>query len=146
MIVHEMFLKTPPAGQPRPRFRVQSGHACAYPSPKQQKLEKAILEQLMDQMPAQQIDGCIKVDLTALFPIPKAVAKKDRPLLDGKLKVTKPDIDNVAKLILDVFTKAGLWKDDNRVAVLNVQKRWIDDPVGGWSVRIESTPLASVRA
>lgn len=145
-MIHDMYIKTSPAGQPRPRFRVQSGHPCAYPSPKQQKLEKAIMAALVDQMPAEQIEGCIKMSIVAEFPIPKAVAKKDRPRLHGKLKVTKPDLDNAVKLLLDVFTKVGLWKDDNRVAVLNSEKRWVDDPVGGWRVHIESTPLDQVRA
>ena len=145
-MTHKMFLAVPPAGQPRPRFRVQCGHPCAYPAPKQIKMEHALMAALQDQLPPEPIDGCIKVDLVAHFPIPKAVAKKDRPKLHGKLKVTKPDIDNVAKLILDVFTKVGLWKDDARVAILNTQKRWVDDPVGGWEVTIESTPLAQVRA
>ena len=37
-------------------------------------------------------------------------------------KVTRPDIDNLAKMMLDAMTRAGYWEDDNQVASLLVAK------------------------
>lgn len=39
-------------------------------------------------------------------------------------KVTKPDVDNMAKLFIDAMTETGFWKDDNQIACLGVAKRW----------------------
>ena len=39
--------------------------------------------------------------------------------------VGKPDGDNVAKLVLDALTKAGVWRDDTRVADLVVRRRYL---------------------
>lgn len=37
----------------------------------------------------------------------------------------KPDADNVAKLVMDALTKAGVWTDDTRVADLVVRRRYL---------------------
>ena len=36
--------------------------------------------------------------------------------------VTRPDIDNLAKMILDAMTRARFWEDDNQVATLHITK------------------------
>lgn len=43
-------------------------------------------------------------------------------------KTTKPDVDNLAKLILDAMTKSRYWKDDNQVAELSISKHWSEIP------------------
>ncbi len=35
---------------------------------------------------------------------------------DGEYKSTKPDTDNLEKLLKDIMTKLGFWKDDAQVA------------------------------
>lgn len=35
--------------------------------------------------------------------------------LDGKFKTTRPDGDNLLKVIKDAMTKAGFWEDDSQV-------------------------------
>lgn len=37
-------------------------------------------------------------------------------------KVTRPDLDNTAKVVTDVMTSVGFWKDDNQIAVLELCK------------------------
>jgi len=141
-----MFLKVTPAGMPRPRMRSVNGYAQVYPSTKQQKLMKELGIALMEAYDGEQIRDGVKLKIVAQFPIPKAVAKKDRPRLDGCYKVTKPDYDNVEKLFCDTATKVGIWKDDALVASCHTEKRWVDDPVGGWTIEIDTIPLGSVRA
>ena len=35
---------------------------------------------------------------------------------EGEYKITKPDTDNMIKLLKDCMTKCGFWKDDAQVA------------------------------
>lgn len=35
--------------------------------------------------------------------------------MEGKFKVTRPDGDNLLKVIKDAMTKAGFWEDDSQV-------------------------------
>ena len=50
-------------------------------------------------------------------------------------KITRPDTDNLQKLLKDVMTQVGFWKDDALVAVEHVEKTWSDRP--GIYVEIE---------
>ncbi len=43
----------------------------------------------------------------------------------------KPDADNVAKLVLDACTRAGVWTDDTVVAQLEVRRWWVAVGVDG---------------
>ena len=43
---------------------------------------------------------------------------------DGEWKTTKPDTDNLQKLLKDCMTKLGYWKDDAQVASELVEKFW----------------------
>jgi Holliday junction resolvase RusA-like endonuclease len=53
--------------------------------------------------------------------------------------VSKPDADNLAKLVLDRITREGrIWRDDSQVALLRVDKYWaITDARIGVYVSVE---------
>lgn len=53
-------------------------------------------------------------------------------------RTTRPDTDNLQKLLKDVMTSVGFWKDDALVAAEHVEKVWSDRP--GIYVRIEVLP------
>lgn len=57
---------------------------------------------------------------------------------NGDWRVTKPDTDNLQKLLKDCMTKCGFWKDDAQVVRETVEKRWSDEPTG---IYIEITEL-----
>ncbi len=46
----------------------------------------------------------------------------------GSYKTTKPDTDNLNKMLKDEMTKAGFWKDDALVASEVIEKFWTDTP------------------
>ena len=45
---------------------------------------------------------------------------------NGEWKCTKPDTDNLVKMLKDEMTRLGFWKDDSQVAAEVIQKRWSD--------------------
>lgn len=53
----------------------------------------------------------------------------------GAPKDTKPDLDNMAKALLDVMTKLKFWNDDAQVVNLQISKNWSEDEEAGiWIV------------
>lgn len=56
---------------------------------------------------------------------------------DGEYKTTKPDTDNLNKMLKDEMTKVGFWKDDALVASEIIEKFWAQIP----GIYIEITPI-----
>lgn len=54
---------------------------------------------------------------------------------DGEYKYTKPDTDNLQKLLKDCMTACGYWKDDALVVSEIIEKFWAKIP--GIYIRIE---------
>ena len=47
---------------------------------------------------------------------------------DGEYRITKPDTDNLQKLLKDCMTTVGFWKDDALVCREISEKFWADIP------------------
>lgn len=54
---------------------------------------------------------------------------------DGEYRITKPDTDNLQKMLKDCMTKCRFWKDDALVAFEAVEKFWAEIP--GIYIRVE---------
>ncbi|MBO5573434.1 MAG: RusA family crossover junction endodeoxyribonuclease, partial [Clostridium sp.] len=74
--------------------------------------------------------------LTTLWLFPKGKSHKN-----GEWRSTKPDTDNLQKLLKDCMTQCGFWKDDAQVVRETVEKRWSDDPAGIY-IEIEKLEVA----
>ena len=48
----------------------------------------------------------------------------------GEWRKTRPDTDNLQKLLKDCMTQVRFWKDDAQVVSEKVQKRWSNEPTG----------------
>ena len=48
--------------------------------------------------------------------------------LNGAYRITRPDTDNLQKLLKDEMTRVGFWQDDAQVASEVVEKFWADIP------------------
>lgn len=57
---------------------------------------------------------------------------------NGEYKITKPDTDNLDKLLKDCMTKCGFWEDDELVASEIIEKFWSRVP--GVYVKVETQP------
>lgn len=64
-----------------------------------------------------------------MYSIPKSMTKKNRQLIEeGKLHPTKkPDLDNVAKIVLDSLNGIA-YSDDSQIVKLNVEKHYSENP------------------
>ena len=85
--------------------------------------------------------GAFEVKLTFFFRRPKShYGKAGHVKASAPINHTsKPDADNLAKLVLDRITRGGrIWRDDSQVAKLKVEKFWaITDARIGVYVSIE---------
>ncbi len=69
--------------------------------------------------PEKELDGAIRLVVKWCFP-------RTGSRMDGEYKTTKPDTDNLQKLLKDCMTAVGFWKDDAQVASEIVEKFWAD--------------------
>jgi Holliday junction resolvase RusA-like endonuclease len=79
--------------------------------------------------------GPLSVVVVLRYPYPARLSAKARtgePLIPCD---TRPDLDNLSKMILDAIGKAGVWRDDGQVASLTLQKFWSAEP--GVYIQIE---------
>jgi len=113
-----------PVGKGRPRF-TRSGHVF---TPKKTKdFEKKVAARASDEMVSLGLDPFTvpcKVYILAQHPIPKSWPKKRvEAATRGEVVPGKPDIDNVAKLILDALNGV-CFEDDKQVEMLKVTKKY----------------------
>lgn len=105
------------------KVRVVNGRPMFYEPPKVKEAKRTLTEGLIEHIPKQPIDGAI--ELTAVWKYPKGKSHKD-----GEWRVTRPDTDNIQKLLKDCMTQLGFWKDDAQVVREVVEKKWSDEPCG----------------
>lgn len=76
--------------------------------------------------PEKPLDKPLSVEIKWVYPYRKSEPKKNR--LSEKYCDTRPDIDNLCKLLFDVMTRIGFWLDDSQIAKLNFVKVWDERP------------------
>jgi Holliday junction resolvase RusA-like endonuclease len=70
-------------------------------------------------------EGCVSVYIDTWHARPAAMRRKKDRGDTWKPYKGKPDADNIAKLVMDAATKAGIWRDDTQVSDLLVRRRWL---------------------
>ena len=68
----------------------------------------------------------MRARIIAIFEPPKSLSTKKRASLIGQGCITKPDADNIAKIILDSLNGLA-YKDDNQITELSIQKFYGDE-------------------
>jgi|AGTN01.2.fsa_nt_gi Holliday junction resolvase len=119
-----------PGKKGRPRFHSAGGFVKTYTdleTAKYENLVKLSYKQSSDYMFDKDI--YIKAKITACFSIPQSISKKKRQqMLDGCILPCKtPDVDNIAKVILDSLNCVA-YPDDKQIVVLTVRKKYSDKP------------------
>lgn len=95
---------------------------------------EAAVTMLREQRQGEPIAEPIQLEVVAYWPLPKtrpAWCDKERWRLrketGGIPYATKPDIDNVGKIVLDALVEAGVLADDRFVVELQLSKRAIPE-------------------
>ena len=147
MTTHHLTVPGLPVPQPRQRVAIRAGHAATYTPTRHpvNAFKAAVRLAWLDQCPTV-APASGPVRLTAWFFLPKPAGRTKKRDAGKRMYVTcKPDLDNLAKSLLDAL--AGLaWRDDAQVADLIVSKAYCvtDDagrPVEGPRVDVAITEL-----
>jgi Holliday junction resolvase RusA-like endonuclease len=69
------------------------------------------------------LEGPLMMETTWLFPLPESGKHKA-----GDWKITRPDTDNLQKLLKDEMQKMGFFKDDAQVCAEEIQKFYSTSP------------------
>ncbi len=114
-------------GKGRPR--VNTTTAIAYTPTKTKEYEELIKQYfILKYRKINPLENRIKVTIQAYFSIPKNTNKTQKEeMLKGNISPTKkPDIDNIAKIVLDALNKLA-FKDDNQITKLNLEKIYSEE-------------------
>lgn len=120
------------SGKPQPKQRPRVLRSGITYTPKETLLyEEKVLQaakesKLLDQSPTEKP---LKIIIWAYMPIPKSWPKgKQEQARRGKvLPTSRPDIDNLAKIIMDALNGEA-YKDDSQICELVINKRFSDEP------------------
>lgn len=123
---HVIVIPGEPKGKARARVTRQ-GHA--YTPAATKSAEAWVRQCIMEQARWPRIEGPLRVEITAVQPIPYSWSRKKRAAAEaGELLPTgRPDWDNVAKLVCDAANHL-LWVDDAQIVQASIAKVYGRDP------------------
>lgn len=110
------------------RGKVVNGKLVFYEPEKLKAARAKLSANLSKFVPAVKYTGAVRLTVKWCFPI---TGKH----VDGEYKTSKPDTDNLQKLLKDCMTDLGYWKDDALVASEITEKFWAELP--GIYIQIE---------
>lgn len=132
------FVPGRPQGKGRPRF-TKDGHVytpqttVAYQGQISARYWQA-LSKAHETLTADAKAAYVEIDIQARFPVP-VTDSKDLQLrkLSGRVRPkSKPDLDNIAKAVLDALNDFA-YRDDSQVIKLTVEKTYASEP-GLWVI------------
>lgn len=99
------------------KIGVRNGKPYMYEPAELKAVRQKLTDHLAGQRPKEPFNGPIELVVTWCF-------KASNPSHDGQWKTTRPDTDNLQKMLKDCMTKVGFWKDDALVCREIVEKFW----------------------
>ena len=130
-----MALVPPTVTHQEKKVRVVKGKPIFY-EPSELKAARAkLMSYLAKYKPVETLEGALQLCCKWCFPLDKG--KRHR---DGEYKTSKPDTDNLQKLLKDCMTDLGFWVDDAQVASEIVEKFWSSVP----GIFVQIRPLNSM--
>lgn len=109
--------KIPTTTYQQKKVTIKNGKPQFYEPEKLKKARSLFMSKLVEHKPKEKLTGPIRLTVKWLFPMTKTSTH-------GKYKTTKPDTDNLQKLIKDCMTELGYWHDDAQVASEIAEKFW----------------------
>lgn len=121
-------MNPPTATAQEHRVTTAAGKTFFYDPPAVKDAKQKLAAHLSKHKPPQPYTGAVRLLTKWCFPI----KGKHR---DGDWRTSKPDTDNLQKLLKDVMTKLGYWTDDALVCSEITEKFWAATP--GLYIRID---------
>lgn len=119
-----------PGAKGRPRFSTRGGFVKTYTDKKTELYESLVRNAYLNRYAEEPtVTGEVKVEIQAHFGIPKSTSKKNRAdMISGKIRpMKKPDVDNIAKAILDALNGIA-FEDDKNITELVIGKHYSESP------------------
>mgnify|MGYP002521934269 FL=1 len=117
---------------------IRAGYIHHYKKKNVAAAEAILRDALLPYVPVEPItDKPIMLRVLWEFPYPKS-SKKHQPGY-CRNKITRPDTDNLNKMLKDVMTDMGFWKDDALICTECIWKVWSDEP--GINILIEELEM-----
>lgn len=125
----EFFIKIVPPTVTAQMHKVamRGGKPVFYDPPALESARELLTVMLKRYRPEKPYSGGVRLTVRWMFP-----RGRHR---DGEWRITRPDTDNLQKLLKDCMTRCGFWKDDALVASETAEKFWAEAP--GIYVKIE---------
>jgi Holliday junction resolvase RusA-like endonuclease len=123
-----MAMKPPTKTHQEKKIHVVNGKPVPYEPPELAAVRNKLQAHLAKHIPEVKYTGAVRLVTKWCFPI------KGKHQ-DGEYKITKPDTDNLQKMLKDVMTHLGYWTDDAIVASEIIEKFWAAVP--GIYIKIE---------
>lgn len=111
------------------KVAVRNGRPVIYEPPELLAARQKLTDYLAQHKPESKLTGPLELVVTWCFP---TEVKKQY----GTYKVTKPDTDNINKMLKDCMTQVGFWKDDAQVCREIIEKFWVAPSLRGIFIRI----------
>ena len=117
------FVPGTPAAQPRVRMVRSNGHVY---TPRSADAWKTAVRAAWRALQQEPLEGPVRLSLNFHMPRPtshttsRGLLTKSAPTAH----ICKPDIDNLAKAVMDALTDAGAWHDDCQIVELTSDKMY----------------------
>jgi Holliday junction resolvase RusA-like endonuclease len=109
------------------QIKIVKGKPIVYEPAELKAVRTKLMAHLGQHVPEEKYTEAVRLTTKWLFPSGKHK--------NGTYKTTKPDTDNLVKMLKDVMTDLKYWTDDSLVASEITEKFWADKP--GIYIRIE---------
>ena len=111
-----------PQGKARPRFNTHTGRTY---TPSKTGAYKRFIALCYKQAGGKKLRGAVEIKIECFYQIAKSHTKATKALMEaGQIQATiKPDLDNIAKAVLDGLNGLA-FDDDKQVVSLKVSKRY----------------------
>ena len=107
---------------PKQRPRVVNGHAF---TPEKTKDYERLVRLSYLNAGGQLHEGAVSVTIAVWYDMPKSWPKTKKVNTKGLPHISKPDLDNVIKSVLDGLNGTA-WEDDAQVSKIRAGKHWYD--------------------
>ena len=118
-----LLMEPPTVTAQQAKVAVVGNRPMFYKPEKVKAARQMLIRHLKPFKPPSPYEGAIELHVVWLFP-------KGKSHKHNEWRITKPDTDNLQKMLKDCMTDVGFWKDDAQVVKETVEKRWSDDPTG----------------